>query len=102
MPWYAKAVVVLVAGYAFSPIDLIPDFIPILGYVDDLLLLPLGVALAVRLTPADVWRDCLARADTRQAGREPRSWVAAALIIGIWIVVLGSLGHVVLHRWQAH
>jgi uncharacterized membrane protein YkvA (DUF1232 family) len=89
VPWYAKAVVALVAGYAFSPIDLIPDFIPVLGYLDDLLLLPLGIALAIRLIPADVWRDCLARADARPAGCEPRSWIAAAIIIGIWLAVLG-------------
>jgi uncharacterized membrane protein YkvA (DUF1232 family) len=56
-PWYAKALVGLVAVYAISPIDLIPDFIPMLGYLDDLLLIPLGLALAVRLVPKDVMED---------------------------------------------
>jgi uncharacterized membrane protein YkvA (DUF1232 family) len=97
VPWYAKAVVALVAGYTLSPIDLIPDFIPVLGYLDDLLLLPLGIALAIRLMPADVWRDCLARADARPAGGAPRSWLAAAIIIGIWLAVLGFLARVILH-----
>lgn len=73
VPWYAKAVVVLVVGYALSPIDLIPDFIPVLGYLDDLLLLPLGIALAIRLIPADIWRDCLTRAAAAQATRTLRS-----------------------------
>jgi uncharacterized membrane protein YkvA (DUF1232 family) len=101
VPWYAKTVVVLVAGYAFSPIDLIPDFIPVLGYLDDLLLLPLGIALAIRLIPADVWRDCLARADTLQTGREPRNWIAAALIIAVWLVVLGLVAGVILRAVRA-
>jgi uncharacterized membrane protein YkvA (DUF1232 family) len=91
VPWYAKATVVLVAGYAFSPIDLIPDFIPVLGYLDDLLLLPLGIALAVRLMPAEVWRDCLARAAARQAGGAPRNWIAGGVIITAWLVVLGLI-----------
>jgi uncharacterized membrane protein YkvA (DUF1232 family) len=101
VPWYAKAVVALVAGYALSPIDLIPDFIPVLGYLDDLLLLPLGIALAIRLIPADVWRDCLARADTLQTGREPRNWIAAALIIAVWLVVLGLVAGVILRAVRA-
>jgi uncharacterized membrane protein YkvA (DUF1232 family) len=101
VPWYAKAVVALVAGYAFSPIDLIPDFIPVLGYLDDLLLLPLGIALAIRLMPADVWRDCLARADARPAGCEPRSWTAAAVVITIWLAVLGLIVCLVLRPLRA-
>ena len=98
VPWYAKAVVALVAAYAVSPIDLIPDFIPVLGYLDDLLLLPLGIALAIRLIPADVWRDCVARARAQQAQREPRSWVVAAIIVSIWLVILGSVAYFVLRR----
>jgi len=95
VPWYAKALVVLVAAYAVSPIDLIPDFIPVLGYVDDLLLLPLGIALAIRLIPAEVWRDCLAHA-AAQAKNEPRSWAAAAVVVSIWLVVLGAVTCVIL------
>jgi uncharacterized membrane protein YkvA (DUF1232 family) len=62
VPWAAKAVLVLVVAYALSPIDLIPDFIPVLGLLDDLILLPLGIALAIRLMPKDVWAECQLRA----------------------------------------
>jgi uncharacterized membrane protein YkvA (DUF1232 family) len=61
-PWYAKAFTTLVVGYAFSPIDLIPDFIPVLGYLDDLILLPLGVTIALRLIPTEVMGECQERA----------------------------------------
>ena len=87
VPWYAK-LVVLVVGYAFSPIDLIPDFIPVLGLVDDLLLLPLGILLAIRLIPPLVWRECLARAQAEQQLSKPRSWITAAAIVIIWLVTL--------------
>jgi uncharacterized membrane protein YkvA (DUF1232 family) len=62
VPWYAKALAGLVTAYALSPIDLIPDFIPILGHLDDLVLVPLGIALTVRLIPGPVWAECRARA----------------------------------------
>jgi len=96
VPWYAKALVALVAAYAVSPIDLIPDFIPVLGYVDDLLLLPLGIALAIRLIPAEVWQDCLARAAAQQAARGPGRWVGAAFVVSTWLVVLGVIIYTVL------
>lgn len=88
VPWYAKAVVVLVVGYALSPIDLIPDFVPVLGYLDDLLLLPLGILLAIRLIPPPVWRECLARARAEAQVRSRRSWMAAAVIVALWAVAL--------------
>ena len=88
VPWYAKAVVALVAAYAFSPIDLIPDFIPVLGYLDDLVLLPIGIAFAIRLMPAEVWQECVARAEEHELSQKPRSIVAAAVIVTIWIAVL--------------
>ena len=90
-PWPPKAVAVAVLAYVVSPIDLIPDFIPILGQLDDLLLLPLGVALAVKLTPPALWQHCLAQA---QAGavKLPR-WIWGAVgIAGIWLLLLGGLG----------
>lgn len=86
-PWYAKAVAALVVAYALSPIDLIPDVIPVLGLLDDLLLLPLGFLLARRLVPAEVWEECLARA-REDAGIRPRSWAAAAVIVLLWIAAL--------------
>jgi uncharacterized membrane protein YkvA (DUF1232 family) len=75
-----------VVGYAFSPIDLIPDPIPVLGYLDDLVLIPLGVALALKLIPPDVMAD--ARLKAREASDKPVNWLAAGLIAGIWIVLL--------------
>lgn len=88
VPWYAKAVLLLVVGYAFSPIDLIPDFIPVLGYLDDLLLLPLGILWAIRLIPAPVWEECQARARAEEQVHGPRGWVAAAVIVTLWIAAL--------------
>ncbi|HUF92352.1 MAG TPA: DUF1232 domain-containing protein [Candidatus Limnocylindria bacterium] len=85
VPWYAKAVAACVVAYALSPIDLIPDFIPVLGYLDDLVLVPLGVWLVVRLVPAAVLSECRARADA-VSGRA-RSWGAAAVIVAIWLLL---------------
>lgn len=88
-PLAARIVAVCVVAYAFSPIDLIPDFVPLLGYLDDLVLFPLGVALVVRLIPAHVLADCRTRAMMLEA--RPVSRAGAALIIGIWaaLVVVG-------------
>ncbi|GAB7542429.1 DUF1275 domain-containing transporter [Cupriavidus sp. 8B] len=91
-PWYAKAVALLVAGYALSPIDLIPDFIPVRGYLDDVVLVPLGVMLAIRMIPPDLMREY--RAAAVAAGQRPSSRVAAAVIIVLWIggaVVMAAL-----------
>ena len=86
LPWHVRLLALAVAAYALSPIDLIPDFIPVLGYVDDLILIPLGVALVVKLTPADLLDDARARA-TRTAQR-PVSRVAAAVILLLWLLML--------------
>jgi uncharacterized membrane protein YkvA (DUF1232 family) len=87
-PWYARLLAVLVVGYALSPIDLIPDPIPILGYLDDLVLLPLGMWLTLKLIPPAVWAECQARA--RDPSREPlpRSRWAAAVIVALWLVAI--------------
>ena len=86
-PWYAKFLVAAVVAYAFSPIDLIPDFIPVLGFLDDLVLLPLGIALALRLIPPAVLEDCRRRArETRITGK-PGSRAAGAVVIGIWLLL---------------
>src|SRR5258707_10018619 len=71
VPWYAKALAIAVAGYALSPIDLIPDFIPVIGYLDDLIIVPLGIWLVVSLVPAEVMAECRIRAD--QAAQRPVS-----------------------------
>lgn len=89
VPWYARALAVAVVAYAFSPIDLIPDPIPVLGYLDDLVLVPLGIALVIRLIPADVLRDCRARAELAQTAGAPRSWVAGGIIVFIWAGIFG-------------
>ena len=83
-PWYARAVVAAVAAYALSPIDLIPDFIPVLGLLDDAVLLPLGIALALRLIPEDVIGECRSRAAEAFATGRPVSRSAALAILAIW------------------
>ena len=88
VPLAAKLVVVFVVAYALSPIDLIPDFIPVLGYLDDMLLLPMGVALAIRLMPRDVWEDYKNQARAQLASELPRNRTAAIVIATIWIVLL--------------
>src|SRR4051794_6956133 len=89
-PWYARAAAVLVAAYALSPIDLIPDFVPILGYLDDLLIVPLGILLVIRLIPPDVLAEHRAAPEKRQAAR-PVRYVAAAFMVGIWLVAATAL-----------
>jgi uncharacterized membrane protein YkvA (DUF1232 family) len=88
-PWHAKAVAAAVAAYALSPIDLIPDFIPILGYLDDIVIVPLGILLAIRLIPEEVMAEH--RATAALAAQRPVSRAAAAAIIGLWIVTFALL-----------
>lgn len=86
-PWWAKLLAVCVVAYALSPIDLIPDFIPVLGYLDDVLLLPGLIWLTIRLIPADVRHSCRAQADAWLAreGRKPRSRLGLALVLLVWL-----------------
>lgn len=87
VPWYAKAVAVCVVAYAFSPIDLIPDFVPILGYLDDLILVPAGIALAIRLIPPEIMAACRQTAQERQRQNKPTNWIAAVVIVALWLVL---------------
>jgi uncharacterized membrane protein YkvA (DUF1232 family) len=87
VPWYGRLLAACVVGYAFSPIDLIPDPVPILGYLDDLVLIPLGVALVLRTIPPAVMAECRDRADALMAKGKPRNWVAAAIVLLIWLVL---------------
>lgn len=87
-PWYAKVVAAAVAAYAISPIDLIPDPIPILGYLDDLVLLPLGIWLAIRLIPPHVLAECRARAEADPGAGLPRGRGAAVVIVALWILAV--------------
>ena len=86
-PWYAKVVAACVVGYALSPLDLIPDPIPVLGYLDDLILLPLGVALAIRLIPRQVLEDARTAARDPERPRAPANRVAAAAIVLVWLAL---------------
>jgi uncharacterized membrane protein YkvA (DUF1232 family) len=98
VPWYTKWLALAVVGYALSPIDLIPDFIPVLGYLDDLIIVPLGVWLVLSLIPEDVMIACRARADEAVMG--PHGKIAAFVIIAIWIVGGAVLGWGVLAYWR--
>lgn len=89
-PWYAKLFVAGIVAYALSPIDLIPDFVPVLGYLDDLILIPLGIALAIRMVPDAVMTECRARAQETVQNGKPRSRLAGAVIVVIWLL-LGTL-----------
>lgn len=86
-PWYAKLLVAGIVAYAFSPIDLIPDFVPVLGYLDDLILIPMGIALAMRLVPRSVLAECRARARETIPNGKPVSRAAGAVIVVIWLVL---------------
>jgi uncharacterized membrane protein YkvA (DUF1232 family) len=95
-PWIAKAVAAGLVAYAFSPIDLIPDFIPVLGYLDDVVLLPLGVLLVSRMIPPTVMAECRERAErSLQTGR-PVTWLGAAIVLAVWVAL--ALGGIVLAR----
>ncbi|MBY5325334.1 YkvA family protein [Rhizobium leguminosarum] len=86
VPWHAKAVAGAVAAYALSPIDLIPDFIPILGYLDDLLIVPLGIMLAIRLVPAEVMNELRTEATGRI--ERPSSRVGLIFILAVWLICI--------------
>ena len=88
VPWYAKLLIILVVGYALSPIDLIPDFIPVLGYLDDLIIVPLGVAFAIRLIPRNIINECREQSENVFKAGKPKNWIAGGIIIFIWIVIV--------------
>jgi uncharacterized membrane protein YkvA (DUF1232 family) len=86
VPWYAKAIGIAVAAYAVSPIDLIPDFIPVIGYLDDLIIVPLGIALVIRLIPPEIMEEH--RALAMRARERPVSWRAASVIATVWALAI--------------
>ena len=88
VPWYAKTVALVVVAYALSPIDLIPDFIPILGYLDDLVLVPLGISLALRLIPPVVMEECMHRAAGHEDATRATFRFMGALMVALWVVGL--------------
>jgi uncharacterized membrane protein YkvA (DUF1232 family) len=85
--WYPKIFSACVVAYAFSPIDLIPDFIPILGYIDDFILVPLGIVLALKMLPQNVIDSCSEKAEELMEGGRPENWIVGMLIITIWGIV---------------
>jgi uncharacterized membrane protein YkvA (DUF1232 family) len=87
-PRAAKWLAIVVVAYAVSPIDLIPDFVPVLGLLDDVVLIPLGIALVVRMTPAPLWEERLREAEA-STEKLPRLWWAAALIALVWLALIG-------------
>jgi uncharacterized membrane protein YkvA (DUF1232 family) len=87
-PWYAKLLVAGIVAYALSPIDLIPDFVPVLGYLDDLILIPMGLALAIKLIPESVLTECRARAQDTIQNKQPVSRVAGVVIVLIWLALI--------------
>jgi uncharacterized membrane protein YkvA (DUF1232 family) len=91
MPWHVKLLAAVIIGYALSPIDLIPDFIPVLGYLDDLILLPLGIGLMIKLIPNEVLEECRQEAEEKYGGKRPDNWIWGILIIMVWAVVIGLL-----------
>jgi uncharacterized membrane protein YkvA (DUF1232 family) len=96
VPWYGKALALAVVGYAFSPIDLIPDFIPILGYLDDLILIPLGIKLVMGMIPTEVMTEYREKAAAEFGKGKPKNWMAAAVIILIWAAIIVWLVSVIM------
>ena len=89
-PWYARIFAAIVVGYAFSPIDLIPDFIPVLGYLDDLVLVPLGIGIALRLIPPAVMAESRTKAREIMANGKPVNRTAAVVIVAIWLLLAAT------------
>ena len=98
VPWYAKLFGALVVAYALSPIDLIPDFIPVLGYLDDLILIPLGIALTVRMIPREIWLECKAKAQSEMMEKNRKNWVVGTIVILIWIFAIALVAVGVLRK----
>ena len=99
-PWYARIFAAIVVGYAFSPIDLIPDPIPVLGYLDDLLLIPLGVFLALKMIPPQVVSESRLKAGEVMATGKPVNKVAALVIVLIWIGLAVLAAFLVYRLWR--
>jgi uncharacterized membrane protein YkvA (DUF1232 family) len=98
-PWYAQVLIFLIVAYALSPIDLIPDFVPILGYLDDLLIVPGGIWLAIRLIPPEVLEEARATASARALDRR-LGWIGTVLILLIWVLAIIWLASLILHSWE--
>ena len=87
VPWYARFLAAGVVGYAFSPIDFIPDFIPVIGYLDDLIIVPLGIWLVLKMIPPVVLAECQEKAQEAMGEAKPTNWIAASAIVVIWFIL---------------
>jgi uncharacterized membrane protein YkvA (DUF1232 family) len=96
-PWLPKVIALCVVAYAFSPIDLIPDFIPVLGFLDDLIIVPLGISLALKLIPQQILDDNRIRAQELSGKSKPKNWFVGMLFIFIWILLAVWLGKLIFH-----
>lgn len=97
-PWYAKGFAITVVAYAISPIDLIPDFLPVLGYLDDLVLVPAGIALALKMIPPEVMAEARVKAEDHLVTDKKAGWIATAIIIVIWMVIVAAIDAAI---WKA-
>lgn len=99
--WKAKCIVLITLAYALSPIDFIPDFIPILGLLDDLIIIPFGIYLAIKFIPKKVWNDCIQRAQEAINKGEllPRNWKVASIIALLWFFILIVIGRWIWNRY---
>ena len=95
-PWYARLFAAAVAGYALSPIDLVPDFVPVLGYLDDLIIVPAGIVLAIKLIPVPVMAE--ARAQASLESNRPGGKLAALIVIGTWVLAALVVGYILVDR----
>ncbi|HEX2948226.1 MAG TPA: YkvA family protein [Armatimonadota bacterium] len=100
LPWFVRLFALCVAGYAFSPIDLIPDWLPIIGYLDDLILVPLGIALVIKMIPAQILQENREKARDIMTIGKPVNWVAAGFIIVLWLCGAWFTVVVVKHMWH--
>ncbi|MFZ5633896.1 MAG: YkvA family protein [Bacillota bacterium] len=91
VPWHVRLLAACLAGYAFSPIDLVPDFVPLLGYIDDLVLIPLGITLVLKMIPNEVLAECREKAGEVMSRGKPASRAAAGFIIAIWLTLAMDL-----------
>ncbi|MCK6470866.1 MAG: DUF1232 domain-containing protein [Planctomycetes bacterium] len=96
-PWYAKACGLLTVLYLLAPIDLIPDFLPVIGHLDDILLVPFGIWLTYKLIPTEIWEECEAEVARQQLQKPAKDWRGVVLIVAIWMLL--ALVGVLLVRW---
>ena len=95
-PWPAKVTAILAVGYALSPIDLVPDFIPVLGYLDDIIILPVLIALTIKLIPADIMMQCRSEAKDLWGNGKPKKWYYGLPVILIWLLILYLIAKAIL------